>query len=116
MEGLIDYSSTLKGVPLWYLLCWLMSMLRPVFKEFTRLAVQSSIFLFKALLYKRIEGLGMGPPMGPMFANMFMCAKEDSWLDKCPLSFKPALYDQVHRRYFYHIHEYHRLGKALPLR
>ena len=31
-------------------------------------------------------------PLGPTFASIFMCAKENSWLDDCPLSFKPALY------------------------
>ena len=69
-----------------------MSMTRPIFKEFLRLAVQSSFFLFNGRLYKQIEGLGMGLPLGPTFANIFMCAKEELWLDDCPMSFKPALY------------------------
>ena len=71
-----------------------MSMWRPIFKEFLRLAVQSSFFLFNSQLYKQSEGLCMGLPLGPTFANIFTCAKEDSWLDDCPLSFKHALYKQ----------------------
>ena len=34
----------------------------------------------------------MGLRLGPTFANIFVCAQEDSWLDGCPLSFKPAFY------------------------
>ena len=34
----------------------------------------------------------MGSPLGPSFANMFMCALEKNFLSNCPLHFKPLLY------------------------
>ena len=37
----------------------------------------------------------MGLPLGPTFANIFMCFYEQIWLDKCPTLFKPLFY----RRY-----------------
>ena len=37
----------------------------------------------------------MGLPLGPTFANIFMCFHEQNWLDNCPSSFKPIFY----RRY-----------------
>ncbi|KAG1655902.1 hypothetical protein GQR58_024281 [Nymphon striatum] len=37
----------------------------------------------------------MGLPLGPTFANIFMCYHEQKWLLDCPPEFKPALY----RRY-----------------
>ena len=37
----------------------------------------------------------MGLPLGPTFANVFLCKKETEWLSTCPMEFKPAFY----RRY-----------------
>ena len=37
----------------------------------------------------------MGLPLGPTFANIFLCFNEKKWLDGCPNSFKPIFY----RRY-----------------
>jgi len=37
----------------------------------------------------------MGLPLGPTFANIFMCFYEKVWLSDCPLDFKPIFY----RRY-----------------
>ena len=37
----------------------------------------------------------MGNPLGPTFANLFLCHHETNWLNNCPLYFKPKLY----RRY-----------------
>ena len=37
----------------------------------------------------------MGNPLGPTFANLFLCFHENNWLQNCPLQFKPKLY----RRY-----------------
>ena len=34
----------------------------------------------------------MGSPLGPTFANAFLCHYEKIWLDECPLSFKPLVY------------------------
>ena len=37
----------------------------------------------------------MKSPLGPSFANIFLCFHETLWLQNCPSDFKPALY----RRY-----------------
>ena len=37
----------------------------------------------------------MGSPLGPTFANVFLCFYEQIWLANCPLEFKPVIY----RRY-----------------
>ena len=52
-------------------------------------------FINNARFYKQIDGLGMGLPLGPTFANICMCAHEEQWLVDCPVRFKPLFY----RRY-----------------
>ena len=34
----------------------------------------------------------MGLPLGPSFANIFLCHHEQSWISNCPSDFKPAQY------------------------
>ena len=68
---------------------------RKLFKQFLDLAVMNSYFLFNGKFYQQIEGLGMGIPLGPTFANIFMCHHERKWLEKCPIEFCPVFY----RRY-----------------
>ena len=68
---------------------------RNLFKTFLELAVLNSFFIFDNQLYEKIDGVGMGLPLGPTFANLFMCFNEDSWLQKCPSDFRPVFY----RRY-----------------
>ena len=34
----------------------------------------------------------MGIPIGPTFANIFMCHHEANWMDECPLAFRPRHY------------------------
>src|SRR5215469_695425 len=34
----------------------------------------------------------MGNPLGPTFANIFLCYHEQLWLNSCPPEFKPLLY------------------------
>ena len=59
------------------------------------LATKESYFLFNELLYKQIDGVAMGSPLGPTLANAFLCFYEKKWLEKCPGEFKPVYY----RRY-----------------
>ena len=49
-----------------------MNMTCDVFKKLLELSVKS-FFFFDGYLYKQVEGLGMGQPLGPTFANIFMC-------------------------------------------
>ena len=41
-------------------------------RTFLELAVTNSFFLFNVRLYRQVEGLGMGLPAAPTFANIFM--------------------------------------------
>ena len=52
-------------------------------------------FIFNGNIYKQTDGMAMGSPLGPTFANIFMCFLEELFLDQCPHHFKPLFY----RRY-----------------
>ena len=53
------------------------------------------LFFFNNILYRQINSVGMGNPLGPTLANAFLCHHETKWLDNCPSDFKPIFY----RRY-----------------
>ena len=72
-----------------------MGLTRDLFAKILDLSVNNSFFLFNDKLYSQVDGLGMGLPLGPTFANIFLCYHEKSWLDCCPSEFKPVFY----RRY-----------------
>ena len=65
------------------------------FTQLLKLCTSESIFSFDGDLYKQVDGVAMGSPLGPALSNAFLANKEPVWLDRCPLSFKPVLY----RRY-----------------
>ena len=65
------------------------------FSDLLTLAVKDIIFLFNSATYSQIEGIRMGNPLGPSFANIFLCYHENNWLENCPELFKPKFY----RRY-----------------
>ena len=65
------------------------------FKELLELATLDNHFYFNGEIYKQIDGVAMGSPLGPTLANVFMSHMEKRWLKDCPLEFKPILY----RRY-----------------
>ena len=65
------------------------------FKQLLCLAVKDNHFIFNWCLYDRIDGVAMGSPLGPAFANKFMSCLEKSFLGSCPDEFRPVLY----RRY-----------------
>ena len=75
--------------------CSVLGLSKLLFKQFLEMSVLNSFFLFNGTLYRQKEGLGMGLPLGPTFANIFMCFHEKAWLDECPFEFKPIFY----RRY-----------------
>ena len=68
---------------------------RKLFSDFLQLAILNSFFVFNQKLYRQIEGLGMGLPLAPTLANIFMSHHEQKWLQQCPELFKPVFY----RRY-----------------
>ena len=65
------------------------------FKELLSLATKESYFIFNELLYKQIDDVAIGSPLGPILANEFLCFYEKKWLEQCPEEFKPVYY----RRY-----------------
>ena len=65
------------------------------FKQLLELSVLDTHFIFDGKLYKQTEGCAMGSPLGPVFANIFMCKLENEFLRTCPQEFKPSIY----RRY-----------------
>jgi hypothetical protein len=66
--------------------------------QFTRLlnlSVKNCHFQFDGVLYKQVDGVAMGSPLGPLFANIFLSFHEKYWLADCPSNFEPLFY----RRY-----------------
>ena len=59
------------------------------------IATTESFFIFDNKLYKQIDGVAMGLPLGPTLVNIFLCHYEKAWLNECPSQFKPVVY----RRY-----------------
>ena len=64
-------------------------------RKLLELSVYDTIFCFNGSYYKQLDGLGMGLPLSPILANIFLCYHETNWLNCCPLEFKPVFY----RRY-----------------
>ena len=55
-------------------------------------AAKESCFIFDNSLYRQIDGVAMGSPLGPTLANAFLCHYEKECLDSYPIEFKPKLY------------------------
>ena len=68
---------------------------RELFKTFLEYAVKFSFFIFNGKLHKECDGIGMGLPLAPTFANIFMCNLEGKYIETCPEEFSPLFY----RRY-----------------
>ena len=64
------------------------------FKKLLTLCTQDTYFIFNKS-YHQIEGMAMGNPLGPVFADILLSHYEVIWLNDCPPEFKPIFY----RRY-----------------
>ena len=62
------------------------------FKVLLSLATKESYFVFNGQLYKQVDGVAMGSPLGPTLANAFLVYFEKNWLRNCPSDFKPHYY------------------------
>ena len=65
---------------------------RSTFKQLLQLSVCDTHFIFNDDLYKQIDGVSMGSPLGPILAGIFMSKLESNYLDNCPTHFKPQFY------------------------
>ena len=52
------------------------------------LAAKKSVFLFNGDVYKQVDCISKGSPLGPTLANIFMAYHEKLWLSRCPATFK----------------------------
>ena len=66
-----------------------------LFRKLLEIVTTNCFFLFDNKLYKQCDGLGMGLPQSPAFADIFMSHNEEQWLYNHPSNFKPVFY----RRY-----------------
>ena len=48
------------------------------------LATKDSFFIFNGLLYKQIDGVATGSPLGPSLHNAFLPYHDKNWLKNCP--------------------------------
>ena len=53
------------------------------------LSVKNCHFLLNNCLYEQVDGIAMGSPQGPLFANIFLSFHEHTWLANCPREFMP---------------------------
>ena len=60
------------------------SLSKTEFKELLSLATKNSHFIFDGTLYKQIDGVAMGSPLGPTLGNAFLVYHEKNWLKRCP--------------------------------
>ena len=60
------------------------------FKDLLSWATKKSYFNFNNILYKQIDGVVIGPPLGPSLANVFLA--HQNWLDRRPLDYRPLHY------------------------
>ena len=80
IDSLFSGCASISGIP------------QKLFRSMLDLAVLNSFFLFNKKLYKQTDGVGMGLPLGPTFANIFLCFHEKKWLGSCPSEFRPMYY------------------------
>ena len=60
---------------------------RQQFKSCLDISVKESIFIFGDQLFKQVDGVAMGSPLGPTLANLFLCYHESKWLSYCSEDF-----------------------------
>ena len=63
-----------------------------LFQKMLELSVYNTMFKFDGIYYRQVDGLGMGLPLSPTLANIFLCFHETTWLQNCPEDFKPVFF------------------------
>ena len=65
---------------------------RQEFDKLLQLSLFDTYFSFNNQLYKQIDGVAMGSPLGPTLANIFLGFHEQNWISLAPLHMKPTIY------------------------
>ena len=58
-------------------------------RELLTLAAYESFFIFDQVMYRQIDGVAMGSPLGTILANAFSCHFEKQCLSECALDILP---------------------------
>ena len=66
-----------------------------------RSVTSESSFIFDNILYKQIDSVTMGSPLGTTLANAFFCHYEKHWLDSCPPELKSVVYRSMFMTYLF---------------
>ena len=61
-------------------------------RELLNLTAYESFFIFDQVMYRQIDGVAMGSPLGPILTNAFLCHFEKQWLSECPPDFLPKVF------------------------
>ena len=65
---------------------------REELKQLITFVAYESFFIFDGEYYTQIDGVAMGSPLGPTFANAFLCHFEKRWLSECPADLLLSIY------------------------
>ena len=60
------------------------------FEKLFRMALQNNFFNFDGKIYKQIDRVAMGTPLGPSLANAYLCFHEQIWFNDFSEDFKPV--------------------------
>lgn len=88
-------------------------MRRAWFQQLLELLVKDVLFTFNDEVFAQVDGVGMGNPLGPTFANIFLCHHECIWLENCPTEFKPRMYRRYIDDVFLLFRNHDHVGKFL---
>ena len=61
-------------------------------RELLTLAAYELFFIFDQVMYRQIDGVTMGSPLGPILTNAFLCHFEKQWLSECPPDILPKVF------------------------
>ena len=64
-------------------------------RELLTLTAYESFFIFDQVMYRQINSVAKGSPLGKILANAFLCHFEKQWLSKCT----PDVLPKVFQRY-----------------
>lgn len=77
VENIFDMKKIVKGLS------------KKDFRKILTFAVKSSCFAFSNVFYQQIDGVAMGPFLGPTLVDLFFVYYETKWLINYYLQFKP---------------------------